>query len=416
MPQGFQNMLALNVAARQESQDKFNETIGAGLYSLTNGMFGSRTQASVNQDKTDIIQSIQSNIEAAATTGDEGKFQNALKIAILKLNGIDDQRAKAMATSLLDLYTQISDSLSKDSYSTQVQLQVDKRAEDLLVRKNTPPLVSHWNSNSMVESIQAFLTDSLLEASEGDISKVLTRAQAKVLIQNTLKDKSNIKTQWDGLNEWISTHRDSFVAANVYSKDLSHILLKSNGETPNTTPDIDTSDIDTPLIEIGSNLESLNTSRQQAIAEIELEISDVTNKPTTSIEGGVLKREYLKKLNANIVDIDSSFNTKIDIAKEEIDIAKEEKLQNMFKKRKEVSLILLNIGDKDFHKLSNEDINILIAEIEKAITVGEVADMRVSTFSGTRFLQISGESWYATGPSLLTYATSLISALVAHRD
>jgi len=97
MPQGFQNMLALNVAARQ-----FNETIGAGLYSLTNGMLGSRTQAAVNQDKSNYIQNIQNKIKTVAMSGDENKLINILKWAAIQLNGVD----KVGFDAVMDMYKQ----------------------------------------------------------------------------------------------------------------------------------------------------------------------------------------------------------------------------------------------------------------------------------------------------------------------
>lgn len=122
MPQGFQKMLELNVVARQESQDKFNETIGAGLYSLTDGMLGSRTQSAVNQDKTNIIQSVQSNIEAALKSGDNDKLLKAIKWGAIQLKNIDPKGVEV----LMDMYEKFqttATSAEDNSTTTMIELE-----------------------------------------------------------------------------------------------------------------------------------------------------------------------------------------------------------------------------------------------------------------------------------------------------
>ena len=95
MPLGFQNMLAQNVASRQNNQNNFNEMISAGLYSLTDGMLGGRTQAAVNQDKSNYIQNIKNNIKTAAESGDENKLIDALKLGAIQLSDTDPEGSKA---------------------------------------------------------------------------------------------------------------------------------------------------------------------------------------------------------------------------------------------------------------------------------------------------------------------------------
>jgi len=97
----FEKILFENVANRQKNQDNLNEMIGAGLYSLTNGVLGNRTQAAINQDKTNVILAVQNNIKSAARSGNHQQFLDAIWMGVIQLRTIDPEGSKA----LLEMYS-----------------------------------------------------------------------------------------------------------------------------------------------------------------------------------------------------------------------------------------------------------------------------------------------------------------------
>lgn len=134
MPQGFQNMLALNVANRQKNQDNFNEMISAGLYSLTDGMLGSRTQAAVKQDKINYVQTVQNNILTASQSGDQNKFIEAIKMGAVQLRDIDPEGSQA----LMDMYSKFQTT----------EATAPKAPETRTLNDGKETITQQWNPNT----------------------------------------------------------------------------------------------------------------------------------------------------------------------------------------------------------------------------------------------------------------------------
>jgi len=108
--EGFNAAIQRQVANRTATNKRLAETISQGMFSLSDGAFGSRSQASLEQEKQGIVASVQQSIAAAMQSGDDNAVFEAIKRGSLKLQTVDP----GAATQLMDWYTQFQPTASAD--------------------------------------------------------------------------------------------------------------------------------------------------------------------------------------------------------------------------------------------------------------------------------------------------------------
>jgi hypothetical protein len=102
--EAFNAALAKQLELREATNRNLEGVIGQGMFSLTDGAFGKRSQASLEQEKQGIVASVQQSIAEAMQSGDDAKIFEAMKRGAITLQSVDPDSAK----QLMDWYTKFA--------------------------------------------------------------------------------------------------------------------------------------------------------------------------------------------------------------------------------------------------------------------------------------------------------------------
>ena len=100
--EAFNAALAKQLELREATNRNLEESISQGMFSLSDGAFGSRSKASLEQEKQGVVASVQQSIAEAMQSGDDAKVFEAIKMGSLTLQSVDPDSA----TQLMKWYEQ----------------------------------------------------------------------------------------------------------------------------------------------------------------------------------------------------------------------------------------------------------------------------------------------------------------------
>jgi len=108
--EAFNAALAKQLELREATNRKLEESISQGMFSLSDGAFGSRSQASLAQEKQGVVASVQQSIAAAMRSGDDSAVLAAIQEGALTLQPVDPEGSIA----LTDMWKQFQPEAPKD--------------------------------------------------------------------------------------------------------------------------------------------------------------------------------------------------------------------------------------------------------------------------------------------------------------